>query len=91
MPRSAAAKTIGAALRTVRRYAVLNAGRPDFGEFVAAYQEQIKRPDFSDRARLDTLRLSILNITLKASDWTSPVQKNLTDIVHSVLPASGGK
>src|SRR5262249_51239900 len=39
------------------------------GEFVAAYQAQIKREDFSDRARLDTLRLMILNITLKASDW----------------------
>jgi hypothetical protein len=60
------------------------------GEFVAAYQEQIKSKDFSDRARLDTLRLKILNITLKASYWTPNVSKNLTDIVHFVLPGSPG-
>jgi hypothetical protein len=55
-------------------------------EFVAAYQAQIKSTVFSDRERLDTLRLGILKIVLSASDWTSPVAKNLTDIVQAVLP-----
>jgi hypothetical protein len=46
-------------------------------EFVAAYQAQITSSDFSDRKRLDTLRLAILNVTLNASDVT-------TAIVHAV-------
>jgi hypothetical protein len=30
--------------------------------------------------------LTILQITLKAADWVSPVQKALADIVHSAAP-----
>jgi len=60
-------------------------------EFVAAYQEQIKRTAFSDRERLDTLRLRILTITLTAADWTSPFPRALADIVRSVFLDSGGR
>ena len=60
------------------------------GEFIAAYQAQIKRTDYSDRARLDTLRLTILNIALSASDWTSPIQKVLADIVRFPQAAQNG-
>jgi hypothetical protein len=58
-------------------------------EFVAAYQAQLKRPDFTDREKIDSVRLGVLNIALKAADFTSPVVKAVADIVHSVM--SGAK
>lgn len=54
-----------------------------FGEVLSAFKEQVKREDVSDRARIDTLRLRLLTITLTAADWVSPVQKALADIVRS--------
>ncbi len=53
-----------------------------FGEFIAAYKEQIKRADYTDRERLDGLRLRLLSIVLTASDWMQPVASALADIVH---------
>jgi hypothetical protein len=57
-----------------------------FSELLAAFKAQVKRDDVSDQARIRTLRLTILQITLKAADWVSPVQKALADIVHSAAP-----
>ncbi|WP_041801598.1 hypothetical protein [Rhodopseudomonas palustris] len=55
-----------------------------FAELLAAFKAQVKRDDISDEARIRTLRLQVLQIALKASDWISPVQKAIGDIVHSV-------
>jgi hypothetical protein len=52
-----------------------------YGEFISAFRAQVKREDISDGARINSLRLKILNIALKASDWVSPVHKALADIV----------
>lgn len=58
-----------------------------FGEFLAAFQAQVKRDDITDQARIQTLRLRVLNIALTAADWVGPVQKAVADIARS---ASGG-
>jgi hypothetical protein len=60
-----------------------------FGEFIAAYKEQVKRPDYPDRERLDTLRLRVLSIVLTAADWLAPTQGALADILH-VAEGKGG-
>lgn len=57
-----------------------------FSELLAAFKAQVKREDVSDQARIRTLRLTILQIALKAADWVSPVEKALADIVHSAAP-----
>src|SRR5713101_4549804 len=54
-----------------------------FGELLAAFREQVKRQDVSDRARIDTLRIKVLQTILTASDWVTPVQKAIADIVHA--------
>jgi len=54
-----------------------------FPEIIAAFRAQVKREDFSDRAKIDTLRLKLLSIILTAADVTGPVQKAMADIVHS--------
>jgi hypothetical protein len=58
-----------------------------FGEFLAAFQAQVKREDIGDRVRIETLRLRVLDITLTAADWVSPIQKAIADIVRT---ATGG-
>jgi hypothetical protein len=58
-----------------------------FGEFLAAFQAQVKREDISDQARIKTLRLRVLNIALTAADWVPGVEKAVADITHI---ASGG-
>jgi hypothetical protein len=44
-----------------------------FGEFVAAYKEQVRQPQFSDRQRIDTFRLRILSVVLTSADWLKPL------------------
>ncbi|HKU13578.1 MAG TPA: hypothetical protein VJQ52_04230 [Steroidobacteraceae bacterium] len=44
-----------------------------FGEFVAAYKEQVRQPQFSDRRRIDTFRLRILSVVLTSADWLKPL------------------
>jgi len=60
-----------------------------FGEFVSAFRAQVKREDISDGARINTTRLALLGLLLKASDWMPQMEKSVVDIVHSVGP--GGK
>lgn len=63
-----------------------------FPEIVAAFLEQVVRKDFSDREKIDTFRLHLLNITLTAADWISPVQKAMADVVHIAGgPSEGNK
>lgn len=58
---------------------------PDaFAEFISAYKAQVKRTDITDRERIDTFRLRLLDIVLVASDWIAPVTKSVKDIVHLV-------
>jgi hypothetical protein len=59
-----------------------------FGEFIAAYKAQVKRIDYSDRERIDTLRLRVLNIVLTAADWIAPTKSAIADILH--LARGGG-
>jgi hypothetical protein len=60
-----------------------------FGEFIAAYKEQVKRPEYPDRGRLDILRLRVLSIILTAADWLAPTQSALADILR-VAEGKGG-
>jgi len=53
-----------------------------FGEFVAAYKAQVKRPDFRDMERIDDFRLSLLSIVLTAADWVGPITGVLADSVR---------
>ena len=53
-----------------------------FAEFVAAYEQQVARTDYTDRERIDTLRLKILNITLTAADWIRPIQGAIADTIY---------
>lgn len=44
-----------------------------FGQWLMAYREQVRRPDFSDRARIDTFKLRLLKVTLTAADVIEPI------------------
>jgi hypothetical protein len=57
-----------------------------FGEFIDAFKSQVKSDDITDQARIQTLKLTILNIALTAADWVSPVEKALGDVVHAASP-----
>jgi hypothetical protein len=58
-----------------------------FGEFIASYKAQVKRPDYPDRKRIDTLRLRVLNVALTAADWIAPTKSAIADI----LPMAKGE
>lgn len=62
-----------------------------FGEFIAAYKEQVKRTDYSDRERIDNLRLRILSIILSAADWVGPIKGAIANAVHMVKEDGTGK
>ena len=52
-----------------------------FGEFIAAYKEQVKRSDFSDLERVKNFRLRILSIILTAADWIGPIEGAIAEVV----------
>ena len=52
-----------------------------FGEFIRAVKEQVMRHDFTDGQKVDTLRLRLLDITLKAADWLDPIKEGIAEIV----------
>jgi hypothetical protein len=62
-----------------------------FGEIIAAFRAQVKREDISDGARINSLRLKILEIALKAGDFVGPVRKAIADILHPIIPEKPGK
>jgi hypothetical protein len=62
-----------------------------FGEFIAAFRAQVKREDISDGARVNTFRLTLLNIVLGAKDLVSPVRKSIADIVYTDGKITHGK
>ncbi len=53
-----------------------------FGEFVAAYKAQVKRPHFNDKEKIDSLHLGILSIVLTAADWIDPIKGALANSVR---------
>lgn len=53
-----------------------------FSRFIAAYASQVKSATYSDRAKIDDFRLTLLNITLTAADWVLPINKAVAEIVH---------
>jgi hypothetical protein len=57
-----------------------------FGQFVSAYRSQVKSPKFSDRAKIDTFRLTLLNVTLTFADWVQPISAAVADIIHQANP-----
>lgn len=56
-----------------------------FGEFVSALKQQVMRPDFTDRRKLETVRLSMISYILAAADVVRPVMDGL----DSILKLSG--
>jgi hypothetical protein len=52
-----------------------------FREFIRALKEQVMRPDFTDRQKIDTVRLALLDITLKTADWLNPIKEGIAEIV----------
>ena len=57
-----------------------------FGQFVSAYRSQVKCPKFSDRAKIDMFRLTLLNVTLTFADWVQPMSAAVADIIHQANP-----
>ena len=62
-----------------------------YGEFVLAFRAQVKRQDISDGAKINTLRLRVLSIVLKAGDFIGPVGKSIADYIHSDVSKPGSK
>ena len=56
-----------------------------FREVITAYQEQVKRPNYPDRERIDTLCLRVLSIVLTAADWITPTTSAMADILHKAI------
>jgi hypothetical protein len=61
----------------------LNVRERAYGEFIRAVKEQVTRPDFTDRERIDTFRLRLLDITLTAADWVRPIQAGIQGIIFT--------
>jgi len=60
-----------------------------FAEFVSAYKEQVKRDDYADRGRIDTLRLRLLSIVLTAADWIDPIKGATVELLHMASEETG--
>src|SRR5262249_9389548 len=52
-----------------------------YGQFIAAFRYQVKRQDTLESAKINSLKSTVLNIALKPSDWVSPTQTAVADIV----------
>ena len=53
-----------------------------FSEFIVAYKDQVKRPNYPVGERIDALRLRVLNLVLTAADWIAPTQRALAAMLH---------
>jgi hypothetical protein len=53
-----------------------------FSTLLACYKTQVKRDDFSDMAKINTLKNRILSVILTAADWTAPIKGSLTSIIY---------
>jgi acylphosphatase len=61
-----------------------------FPEFIEAFRSQVKREDVADGAKIHSMRLTILNITLTAASWIVPVKAAIADIIHDAGVAHDG-
>ncbi len=60
-----------------------------FGEFIRAVKEQVMLAEFSNREKIDTFRLQLLDVALKAGDWLVPVKDAVAGIVTLAGSAEG--
>ncbi|RJF74353.1 hypothetical protein [Rhodopseudomonas palustris] len=56
-----------------------------FGELITAFRQQVKRDDISDRARIDTLRLRVLEYLLRASIVIDPMEQAVGRFIHAAM------
>jgi hypothetical protein len=54
-----------------------------FRELLAAFNEQVKREDITDKARIETLRLKVLQYLLRAGDLVGPMKDAVNGFVHA--------
>lgn len=52
-----------------------------FARFVEAMKAQVTRPDFTDRAKVDTVANDLLQIVLTAADWLDPIREGMAAIL----------
>ena len=56
-----------------------------FKEFIAAYKQQVKRANFSDRERIDTSRLSMLSVVPIAANRLGPIRGCVVNTLRLIL------
>jgi hypothetical protein len=61
-----------------------NVHQQAFATFLDAYKQQIKREDITDGAKINSLSIKILSITLTARDWMPSIERAVADIVHLI-------
>jgi len=54
-----------------------------YPEFISAFRAVVKQEDVTDDAKLHSLQLKVLNLSLTAADWTPRVKKSIVDILHA--------
>jgi hypothetical protein len=54
-----------------------------YHEFISAFRAVLKQEDATDDAKLNAVRLKVLNLALTSADWTPTVKKSIADIVHA--------
>jgi hypothetical protein len=57
-----------------------------FGELLSAFKAQVRLEDFTDRQKVDSLRLALLDLTLDAADWVNPISEGVAGIMELVWP-----
>jgi hypothetical protein len=62
-----------------------------FGELLAAFKAQVKREDISDSAKIETLRLTVLQFILKGAGLINPMEKAIGDIIHATTGSADTK
>jgi acylphosphatase len=67
-----------------------NVRQEAFPEFIDAFRSQVKQEDVADGAKIHSMRLTILNITLTAASWIVPVKAAIADIIHDAGVAHDG-
>jgi hypothetical protein len=61
-----------------------------FAELLDAFRAQVKQDDISDQARIETLRLKVLEFVLRGSSVVGPVHEAVAKIIHAAF-GSGDK
>ena len=53
-----------------------------YPEFISTFRISVKQEDVTDDAKLYSLRLKVLNLSLGAADWGPKAKRSIADIVH---------